>query len=115
MIRLFIREWDRRRDCLQTTAEHDVVWSIWARQRRELSGAHLNGECQFQAKSHELVDAFLACPSDWEQDPLSLRADRGLPMPGWKAILSVWRILFRRLLPQTIDASKFPTFVGKFT
>jgi len=29
-IRLFISEWDGRRDCIQTTAEHDVVWSIWA-------------------------------------------------------------------------------------
>ena len=24
--------------------------------------AHLNGEWQFHAKSHELIDAFLACP-----------------------------------------------------
>ena len=28
-IRLFISEWDGRRDWLQTTADHDVVWSIW--------------------------------------------------------------------------------------
>jgi len=26
----FISEWDGRYDWLQTTAEHDVVWSMWA-------------------------------------------------------------------------------------
>ena len=47
MIRLFITEWDGRRDWLQTTAERDVVWSISAGDRGKLSCAHLNGECQF--------------------------------------------------------------------
>jgi len=54
---------------VQTTAEHDVVWSIWAGDHGELSCAHLNGECQFHAKSHELIGAFLACPPDWAQGP----------------------------------------------
>jgi len=28
----------------------------------DLSCAYLNGECQFHAKSHKLIDASLACP-----------------------------------------------------
>ena len=36
-IRLFISEWDGRCDWLQTTAEHDVIWSIWAGDCGELS------------------------------------------------------------------------------
>ena len=56
-------EWDGRCDWLQTTAEHDVVWSI----HNELSCAHFNGEWQFHAKSHELIGAFLACPPDFTQ------------------------------------------------
>jgi len=30
----------------------------------ELLCAHLNGECQFHIKSHELIGAFLACSPD---------------------------------------------------
>jgi len=59
MTRLFISEWDGRYDWLQTTAEHDVVWSIWAGYHSELSCAHLKREWQFHAKSHKLIDAFL--------------------------------------------------------
>jgi len=40
-ITLFISEWDGRYDWLQTTAEHDVIWSIWAGDHCELSCAHL--------------------------------------------------------------------------
>jgi len=40
-IRLFISEWDGRCNWLQTTAEHDVVWSIWAGDCDESSCAHL--------------------------------------------------------------------------
>ena len=47
MIRLFISEWNERCDWPQTTAEHDVVWSIWAGDHGELSCARLNGEYQF--------------------------------------------------------------------
>jgi len=71
-IRLFISDWDGWCDWLQTTAEHDVVWIIWAGDRRKLSCAHLNGELQFHAKSHELISAFLACPPDWARGPLLL-------------------------------------------
>ena len=75
-IRLFISEWDGRCDWLQTTAEHDVVWSMWAGDHDELFFcAHLNGEWQFHAKSNELTDAFLACPPDWAQGPPLLRAN----------------------------------------
>jgi len=76
MIRLFISEWDERCNWLKTTAEHDVVWSIWAGDHGELSCAHLNREKQFHAKSHELIGAFLACPRDWAQGPPLLRDER---------------------------------------
>ena len=89
-IRLFISEWNWRCDWLQTTAEHDVVWSIWAGDHCELSCAHLNGEWQFHAKSVKLISAFLACHPDWTQGPPLLCAERGL-------------------------AFKFPTLAGKFT
>ena len=72
------------------TAEHDVVWSIWAGGHCELSCAHLNGEWQFHAKSVKLISAFLACHPDWTQGPPLLCAERGL-------------------------AFKFPTLAGKFT
>jgi len=60
--------------------------------------ANLTGECQFHAKSHELTGAFLACPPDRAQGPLPLRPGRGLPLPGWRAIVPVVWILFSRLL-----------------
>jgi len=34
------------------------------------------------AKSHELIAAFLACLPDWAQDALPLCAEHGLPLPG---------------------------------
>jgi len=103
---------DETCDWLQTTAGHDVVWSIfWAGDHGELSCAHWNGEWQFHAKSHELIGAFLACPPDWAQGPPLLRdVERGLPLP-------VCRNYCTRLvdsLKQTVDASSSPT-VGKFT
>jgi len=55
----------------------------------------LNREWQFHAKSHELIDAFLVRPPDWAQGPSLLCAEHGLPLP--------------------VDASEFPTLVGKFT
>jgi len=63
MIRLFISEWDGRYDWLQTTAEHDIVWSMWAGDHGELFVCvHLNREWQFHAKSNEFTDAFVAWP-----------------------------------------------------
>jgi len=41
MMRLSISDRDRRCDWLQTTAQHDVIWSIWAGDHGELSYAHL--------------------------------------------------------------------------
>ena len=73
---------DGRYDCLRTTAEHDIIWSIWAGDLGELSWAHLNGKWQFHAKSRELIGAFLACPLDWAQGPPQLHAEYSLPLPG---------------------------------
>ena len=97
-VRLFISEWDERCNWLQTKAEHDIVWNIWAGDHGELSCAHLNGEWQFHAKSHELIGAFLACSPDWAQGPPLLRAERGLPLSGSRIIVPVLRILCSRLL-----------------
>ena len=55
---LVISAWDWRSDWLQTTAEHDVVWSVWAGDYSELSCAHLNGEFQFHAQSDQLIGVF---------------------------------------------------------
>ena len=97
-IRLFISEWDERYNWLQTTAEQDVVWSIWAGDHGELFFCvHLNREWQFHAKSNELTDAFLACPPDWAQSSPLLRAERGLPLPGCQTIVPVLWILVSRL------------------
>jgi len=47
-IRLFISEWDGRRDSSDNSrARRDVVWSISAGDRGELSCAKLNGEWKF--------------------------------------------------------------------
>ena len=62
------------------TAVHSVVWSISAGYRCELSCVQLNGECQFYAKSHELIDAFLACSPDWAQGFSLLCDKRGLTL-----------------------------------
>ena len=99
MITLFISEWDGRCDWLQTTtAEHDVVWSMWAGDHRELFFCvHLNREWQFHGKSNELTDAFLACPSDWAQGPSLLRDKCGLPLPDCGTIVPVLWLLFSRL------------------
>jgi len=113
-IRLFISEWDEKCDWLQTTAEYDVVWSIWAGDRGELSCAHLNREEQFYAKSHELIDAFLACPPDWAQGPplAAIRDERGLYTAAWLPYNCTRLVDSRK---QTVDASNFPTVVRKFT
>jgi len=87
-----------RNAMLETTAKHDVVGSIWTGDHSELSCAHLNGEWQFHAKSHELIGAFLACPPDWAQGPTLLRDERGLPLPGCRTIVGlpvVWIPLSR--------------------
>jgi len=76
----FISEWDGIYDWLQTTAEHDVVWSMWAGDHGELLFlcTHLNREWQFYTKSHELIGAFFVYPPDWGQGPPLLRDKRGL-------------------------------------
>jgi len=62
MIKLFLMEGDGQRDWLQTTCEHDVIWSIWAGDCGELSCAHSNQKFQFHAKSQELIDASWSVP-----------------------------------------------------
>ena len=90
---------------LASTTEH-VIWSIGA----ELSCAHLNREWQFHAKCRELTGAFLACPPDWARGPPPLHNEHGLPawLPDNCTGLA-------DSLQQIVDASKFPTLVGKFT
>jgi len=110
---LFISEWDGRYDWLQTTAEHDIIWSMWVGDHGELFfciGLHLNGEWQYHAKSNELTYAFLACPPDWAQGPSLLRDKRGLPLSDCGTIVPVLWLLFSKL----VDAFKFPTLVGQF-
>jgi len=97
MVTLFISKWDGRCNWLQTTAEHDVIWSIWAGGHGELSCAHLNRERQFHVKSCELIGTFLACPPDWAWGPPLLRDERGLPLPSCQTIVPILRILFSRL------------------
>ena len=117
-IRLFISEWDRRYDWLQTTAEHDIIWSMWDGDHSELFFCiHLNGEFQFHGKSNELTDAFLACHPDWAQGP-SLLCDKPLTrvadVPGRRALRSADTHQLASV-QQTVDVSKFPTLVGHFT
>ena len=56
------------------------------------SSAHLNRECQFRAKSHELIGAFSACPPRLSTTSstfslfLLLCAKHGLP--GCRAIIT---------------------------
>ena len=103
--KLFISEWDGRYDWLQTTAEHDVVWCMWAEDHRELFACvHLNTEWLFHVKSHELTGAFLACPPDWAQGPPLLRDERGLLLPGCGTIVSLpvlWLLFSRQSMLQS--------------
>jgi len=98
VITLFISEWDGRYDWLQTTAEHDIIWSMWAGDHGKLFFCiHLNREWEFHAKSNELTNAFLACPPDWAQGPSLLRDKHGLPLPGCGIILPILWLLFSKL------------------
>ena len=64
--RLFISEWDGRYAWLQTTAEHDVVRSMWAGDHGELFFCvYLNREWQFHAKSRARADRCLFGLSSW--------------------------------------------------
>ena len=83
---------------------------------------YLNREWQFHAKSNELTDAFLACPSNSARGPPLLRDERGLSLPGCQILLfgTTTRVAYNCIrvvapLQQTVDASKFPTLVGQFT
>ena len=61
----------------KTTADHDVVWSMWAEDHCELfSCVHLNREWLFHAKYHEFTGVFSACPPDWAQGPPLLCNER---------------------------------------
>ena len=94
-------EWDGRCDWLQTTAEHDIIWSMWAGDHGELFFCiHLNRVWQFRAKSNELTDAFfwLVLLTAWAQGFSLLRDKRGLTLPGSGTIIvPVLWLLFSRL------------------
>ena len=112
---MFISESDGRCSWLLTTAEHDVVWSIWVGDRSELSCAHLNGECQFHMKSHQLIDALLACPLDWARGPPSSQCSHHYA-PSTVCHFLVARQLYPSCrFSSAEDISKFPTLVGTFT
>ena len=104
IIRLFIREWDRRRDWLQTTAEHDVESAV-----------------NYLVQTWMENTAFMCNLTSWS-------------VPFWLVLLSEHKSFTasRRTrsaaaclvegqshransFQQTIDAFKFPTLVGKFT
>jgi len=109
MVRLFISEWDRRCDWLQTTAEHDVIWSIWAGDHGELSCTHLNREWQFHAKSR--ADRGLFGLSTW----LSTRSSTAMRQTRSSAArLPDNYTCLADSLQQTVDASKFPIPVCQF-
>jgi len=94
------------------TAEHDVVWSIWAGDCGELSCAHLNREWKFHTKYHELIGVFLACPPDWAQ-VLHCYA----PNAVYRCVVANLPDNCTRLedsLKQTVGAFKFSTLLGKF-
>jgi len=111
MIRLFISKWDGRYDWLQTTAEHDIVWRMWAGDHGELSCAHLNGEWQFYAKSHQLISAFFGL-SSWLIIRSSTAKCRTLYDTAW---LPDNCTHLADSLQHTVNACKFPTLVGQFT
>jgi len=75
---LFISEWDERCDWLQTTAEHDVVWSIFDGNHGELSYAPLNWERQFQVKYHtQYVEGI-------HDNPVTLKSRLTVTQRQWK-------------------------------
>jgi len=98
-IRLFISDWDGWCDCLQTTAEHDVVWIIWAGDHRKLSCAQCTLERRI-AVSCEIsrADRCLYGLSSWlsTRSSTAMRWMHGLPLPGCRTIISVLLILFSR-------------------
>ena len=111
--KLFISEWDWIYDWLRTTAEHDIIWSMWAGDHGQLFFCiHLNRQWQFHAKSNELTDAFLACPRDWAQGPSLLCEWQTRSTAAWLLDNSTRRVAS---VQQTVDASNFQTLVGQFT
>jgi len=100
-IRLFISEWDDRCDWLQTTAEHDVVWSIWAGNHGELSCAYLKS-----------ADRRLFGLSTWLSTRSSTATWRTRSTAAW---LPDNCTLLVDSLQQTVHASNIPTIVRKFT
>ena len=111
-MRLFISEQDGRCDWLHTTAEHNVVWSIWSGDHSEFTViSHLNRKWKFHAKSHERIDAFFGL-SSWLSTRSSTATRRMRSTASWL------RDNCTRLsdsLQHTVDVSKFPTLVGQFT
>jgi len=110
MIMLFISELDRQCSWLQTTAEHDVVWSMWAGDHGELSCAHL----QRMAVSCKIsrADRWLFGLSSWLSMRSSTAMRRTQSIAAW-LLDNCTRLVDS--LQQIVNASKFPTTVGKFT
>jgi len=103
MIRLFISEWDERCDWLQTTAKHDVIWSIilcTLEQRMavscEISRADqcIFGLCSWLSTRSSIATCQTWTTAAWLLDNCNRLVDS---------------------LKQTVDASNFPTIVRKFT
>ena len=109
-IRLFISDWDGWCDWLQTTAEHDVVWSIWAGDHGDLSCAHLSGEWQLRAKSHSWSVPFWLVLLT-EHEVLHCYPPNAVYTAAW-LLDNCTRLADS--LQQTVDASNFPTLVGQF-
>jgi len=109
MVRLFISEWDERCDWLQTTAEHDVVWSTWAWDHGD-----------YPVHTWTENGSFTRNLTSWSV-PFWLvwLSTRSFTAGHWKWSATAWVAdSCTRLadsLQQTVCASKFPTLVGQFT
>ena len=100
----------RRCDWLQTTAEHDVVWNIWAGDRGEI---HVDTWMENGSFVRNLTaDRCLFGLSSWLSTKSSTATHR---TRSTAACLPDNCTGLADSLQQIVDASKFPTLVGKFT
>jgi len=107
MTRLYIREWDGRRDYLQTTAEHDVVWSIVSSTALWILVCKLERGMPVSCEISR-ADRLSSCLSTRS----STATRRTRSTATWLKGNCNRRV---DSLQQTVDASKFPTSVGQFT
>ena len=99
-----------RCDWLQTTAEHDVVWNIWAGDRGEI---HVDTWMENGSFVRNLTaDRCLFGLSTW----LSTKSSTATRRTRSTAACSAGQCTrLADSLQQTVDASKFPTLVRQFT